>query len=436
MAILYVDSAATGTDDGSSKVNAAPSLDYLINTVGISGENTIYFSHTHSYTRSLGTNYQVLFPGGLQELISINFTDDSYTPGAFEQCSDALMFLEGTNDAGCIVSIAGIGFYSSNEFNVRGVGCVFTFRDCDPVGSNHNTDFNEFDGSYTLLENCGIAYGGGVFRSIRTGSGSLVKFSNCRKAAAHGASTATTLFGSFGNGGGHFECENSDLSTLFSTGESLVTASTASDRVSVAVKRCKLPLNWTYTHTPPSYLVLDITESDVGDGYYYFFYKEAEFGQAEIDTVQYIIGGPTYDGSNNFSAQIDTGPDATAYRPFKYKLATFPSIDLTTNRTIFLELAGPASKTDATIWIEVEIQDVTDQALGVIQSSQAANPESGTALPSSSAGWASAPTAKYKISHSIGAQAGLTNSNVSVYLCVGEPNLAALNASMPTISAV
>lgn len=434
MATYYIDSNASGANDGTSKTDAAESLGYLVNTVGgVSGENTFYFAHDHvaGYT----ANTDITLPGGQQDLISIDFSDDSYTPGADESVGNgSRYYFSGTADAVSKIHVAGIIINPEDEFRLEGNGTRYYFKDCDPVGCEHNFIIRN-DGVEAFFDNCDINYGGGGFRSIRAENGALAHFFNCRAEA--GITAGDNLFAPGGNGGGRIICENMDLTGFIGSGDNLVQVSSSTeDYCEVTFKRCKLPASWNYVYTGESNFRFDISECDDADEYAYFFYLNSVYGQAEIDLTQYVDDGSvTYDGTNEFSVQIDTDSDATPYAPFKYKLATIPGVDLTTAQSVNVQLSGGSGLTDKDVWLEIEIQDATDQALGIIQSTQASDPEgSGTALSAGTATWANTTPTEYEIEHDIGAQTGVTNSNVTVYICVGKASEAALNVSMPTIA--
>lgn len=229
---------------------------------------------------------------------------------------------------------------------------------------------------------------------------------------------------------------DTDLTQFISASGDIFEDSLVLGRPLVKILRCKLPsgLGLTAGLKNSGKWIFDIQESDEGDGYHYFLY-EIETGQAEEDIIQFLTASDAkYDDINGFSVQVDTTTLASVLNPFRYKLAIIPAQDIAAaNQTVAVELTGPAALLDNDVWIEVAVQDNTDQGLGIIKTSKPANLLSGTALTSSSAVWETTTDTEYSISVDLGAFTNVTNTNVAVYLNVALPSIT-VNFDLPTIA--
>lgn len=435
MAIYYVDSNASGLNNGTSKTDAAESLNYLLGTIGTVIDSEILFSHLHNH--DYPTSQSIFFPtGGRMVMKSIDYSDDSYASGAVESALTAVtqLWFRPTSNSGTKLIFSGVDFICDTDWRTGGNGCDFWFENCTIGSIAGNVYICLNDGQRCVLKDVTIDCVGGATGQIYVQSGGFAHLMNISPAAGYVA--ADNLFNIGGSGGGNLLVEDSDLTGFLTASGNLVNISTGADIARAVFRKCKLPSSWSYNNGVDDVFILDISECDIGDGYYYFLYVDSVSGQAEMDTAQYVVSGadvPKYDGTNAFSVQIDTVDNCNAYLPFRYKLASFGGQDLTTAKTVAVELSGPAGLTDADVYLEIVIQDTTDQALGVRQDTRAADPESGTALTAGAATWQNTSPTEYQITKDLGAQSGLTNSNVDVYICVAKPSVSALNVSLPTI---
>ena len=197
----------------------------------------------------------------------------------------------------------------------------------------------------------------------------------------------TGLVSQNGGGGNLLEIYNTDLTQFMGATSSLVANYSAGNDVAyVKVRNCKWPAGATPYggSATPVACHFDLAGLDTGDNYAYFYEEDTSLGIAEYDGVQYL--SDTYDGTTSFSTQIDTGSTADISAPFIRKLGTIPAQDLTTAKTVSVELAGSAGLLTTDVWLECVIQDTTDQALGVAISGEPADPEAtGSALTTSTA---------------------------------------------------
>lgn len=89
------------------------------------------------------------------------------------------------------------------------------------------------------------------------------------------------------------------------------------------------------------------------------------YGQADVDTG--IVLNATYDGSTKYSYNVHcTTASAPITEPFRFPIATISEVDFTTDKTFTVEFVRDGSATayqDDELWIEVEYNDITDNAL-------------------------------------------------------------------------
>ena len=430
----YVDSTAAGLNDGTSWTDAAQSFEYMAETLSPTLDDVFFVANDHAAVYASNLDISMLKPQR-SLWVSVDPADDSYTPGATETLNNTLFGIIHPGDHfGC--TFGGITFESTSAFstanslvNVRVILHESTVKSITIYGAAN-------DGSVAKFNDCtwyGLSQASG---RIFCGNGGHVHIDNMQAHASH--TKVDSLFEGIGNGSAHFVCENTDLSALIVAGGDIAKLPLiGDDSFFLKLRRCKLPATWDlFSSTPVNNknIYVDIAECDAGDGYGYFLYYDGVLGQVEQDTAQYL--NDTYDGTTFFSAQFDTNANTiNVFNPLKYKLGTLPAQDLSSSKTVSIELSGPAGLTDADVYAVVVVSDNTDLALGKKYTSLPADPVSGTsALTSSSAVWNITTGTEYKIDVVIPALANATNSNVDVYLCVGKPSVAGLNAAMPTIA--
>ena len=286
-----------------------------------------------------------------------------------------------------------------------------------------------------------MLWGGGSNRGLQ------VSLKDCTIESAHGSNQIAVqgchcIVDNLSAGGGHtlistlfapaaglastyIEIINTDITALAdATGH--IFSSSSLDSAKFYARRCKIGASQTiYDGSITEFNTsLNASSVDTGDDYHYFYY-ETMFGSAEEDTAQYL--NATYDGTNEFSTQIVTTAETSEAHPFKYKLCTLTSRDLSgaSGETFKVELVSSDSGlTDTDVWIELEYQDNTDQALGALQDTRNADPlATGTALNSSSAVWAVTTNTEYDISETITQKSAVSNTNVTIYVYVAKPSI-------------
>jgi len=190
---------------------------------------------------------------------------------------------------------------------------------------------------------------------------------------------------------------------------------------------CLLPTGFDFFKTAPTTIgAWKFSMSECGTADEYYSYTEEEtFNVVIEDLTQYLTA--TYDGSVGFSTKVTTGAYTSLLNPYRHEIATLPARDLSGagGETYEMEIVSADSGlTDTDVWIEVEYQDNTNQALTVVESSRNADPiAAGTALTSSSAVWNVTTNTEYKISQAVTQKAAVANSNVRVYLVVSKPSI-------------
>lgn len=138
MAVLYVDSAATGTNNGTSWVDALTSIEGLkgIQAAG----DTVYFSHTHNETQSLAGDFAL-------ESVAASF-------------SNPIKYLSANKDTGAL-TVGSITF-DSDDF---GGGSTATNPFYWTTGVPEEGEANIFLRLGNIFEDAGIA--AGTYRNCR-----------------------------------------------------------------------------------------------------------------------------------------------------------------------------------------------------------------------------------------------------------------------------
>lgn len=381
-----------------------------------------YFMCSHLHNKAHGATHTIT-PNGVI-IVSVDDANcDQYLAGAKETAT-----VPGTsadyliNQSSLDLTIKGMTFEADDRIQFQGDSQRVYLEDCTlhliSASSSSELYFIN-DGHWAIFKNCELNFSNGS-DTVQANNGPFVRFDGVTSTGTKIANFYVLL----GSGITRLECINTDLDSLMSTNANLVSSgATIDDGLFVKLRRCKLPSGMNAYNTSGWGLQnfeFDFAECDQGDGYHYFYFEDFR-GSAEEDTTTYLTA--TYDGTNGFSAQLDSGSRAYTTQPFRYKLATLPAQDLTSNKTYEVEFTCDNALTDNDFWIEVERPDATDNALGVIQSSQNADPlATGTTHTTSSATWTSGLTNKYKDSLTVSGMTGVDNANVTIYVCVGKPS--------------
>lgn len=193
--------------------------------------------------------------------------------------------------------------------------------------------------------------------------------------------------------------------------------------------RCKLPSNI----GPPSFDTTDGTRfefynSGTADNYYNFDISTYA-GEISLDTSQYLDA--TYNGSTGYSVLMDSNANSTKRLPLYYNLCEIPSIDLTTSKTITVEISqvgsgsAPTALQNDEFWVAVESTDGTDLALAeYFKSTETMVFESPSDLTSSSETWnVTTDVTNQKVSVVLDAVTGASDVPLRVLVYLAAPSL-------------
>lgn len=170
-------------------------------------------------------------------------------------------------------------------------------------------------------------------------------------------------------------------------------------------------------------------------GEYYGQETATYLGAMAVDTTTKLNG--TYDGTNAFSWQVDATSNCNYLALYLVKVYESSNIDLSAAKTVTVLATAEASLKDTEIGIMVLHTSTTDEVLLARKTTAPTELFSGgTAITAGNTdpGWTSPAAETYELTVDMGAQAGITNGTVKVFLWVGKTSLTA-NFDMPTIAA-
>ena len=218
-------------------------------------------------------------------------------------------------------------------------------------------------------------------------------FINCGIVAG---SSAITVMLEGGAGGADIFMDNCDYSGLATSG-SLVDMGdiVTDDYINLDINRVLLPSGTSIIKDTILSFRLTLKATSIGfgtatDTYHYFFWENI-LGTIEEDTAIYRDAGSTYDGTNNFSAEMVGSANNSYNIPLKFQLTSFyiDTADYITDITFTVHLARDNGTLlqDDEFWIEVEHCDGADNALGVLVDTKPAPLVAGTNLTNEAGGW-------------------------------------------------
>ena len=364
MAIIYIDSSATGLDDGTSWTNAYPSIPTAFSN-GSAGD-TFRLKHDH-YEANTTT---LTSPG-----INTN-------PCVLISCNANNEFVKATS----------VQYYDSSDLNLTG------YLKCYGIYFGAGDDmFSNYAWSYTDS----TLYMSGANSYLVLGGWSNVKL--VRTSLLIPNATNVALFSTSGlsmrsvyiedqpyvESARFFdlninldmnliEVVNSDLSGITTLFGSAISPFLKAKFIRNKLKS-NVVLDVNFGENSDS--SLELFACDTGDGYH-FFYQANAIGVVLESTTVKRVGGAQYDPLDNnttFSAELQPNSNIIAYtQPLKYKLGEY-KLDMESARTLTFYImqqnssATPANLTDHECWIEVSHPDATDLALGKTVSSQVAD---------------------------------------------------------------
>lgn len=371
MTIHYVDSNASGLNDGTSWTDA-----YADITTALAGsvvaDDTIHCASDHAKTYAGTTT--LTFPDNIT-VISVNSSTDEYTFGAKEQtpASTSYNFIIQSGTAiGEALTVIGMEFEADNVIQHHYLSVnAHRFYNCELVCKELTTETST---NFAIdLINCEIncldewnaliTINGPLFIDNLTLSGT-----NQSEGFIQNTSDSTTII------------KNTDLSIIVDATDALFNQYTTAYREGTFIaERCKLKASQVILGTLSQRTYhYDLYSCDIGDGYHYFEYGRPE-GVALESTTVFRSGGATYDEVNGFTTEVQTNGRVKSYtKPLEFDLGNF-EVNLTAGAILTVHLIQqdssftPTSLTDHLFWIEATYPDATDNALGVTVSSRTAD---------------------------------------------------------------
>ena len=358
MTIFYVDSAATGTDAGTSWTNAWTSLASAFTNVTTAGD-VVYVSHTHNEQLSTDTTYIV---GGNHleanplRIYSVNKSNDALTAGAFvgHDSSNRSITLNSGADVGGLF-VYGLIFKTSGSvsdslsFSVSSRG-NFRFENCQFL--NYNTSslsriilLSASSGinGRIYFKNCSFGFGH-ESQGLRVQAGISV-FENCNM---HVGSTYPTTILLPNSSGGSSETEfiGCDLSNIDN-----VLGYTSNRTYTVRLTQCKMKSGFVLINTPTgNQNRCFLQDCFSGDEHYHFQFSDG-LGTLQVDTGIYCNDAIT---DTPLSWKVVSTSNASLITPF-----VTPWISVyhsgTSAITPYLEIVRSGSSTaftDAEVWAE------------------------------------------------------------------------------------
>lgn len=459
MAYYYVKNGGTATGDAGratsartgsfAAMGASAYYDSLISALGASTApadgDTIYFSDLHNKDYAASTTFTL--PSSVN-LVSVSDTAcNSYSSGAIEQTATGNTDLTFIVTSGKTIKVYGLTFKADDDLACSAANTTILFYDgggleVTGTASGENITFTG-DGSFYGFYNATVKFAGSS-GDINFGNATMMEF--VESTIDFNSTTPPQLFVATSNGG--IVCKMRDCDLTASTAGStnfLDALSFPDDYVNIELIRCKLPSGLSFNDCAARNQVIDLYSCDTtGDGYHYFEHKRRE-GRAIENTTVYRSGGATYDGTNGFSFEFQPSSVVEPYTdPLRIKIAEL-ELDLTSANTLTFHLGFIHSTTVPTlnnddIWIEIEQNDATDNALGLVKDTKPTDilttPSALTASTETWTGLTGTDTDKRQIAVTTTAVTGMTNGQVTAYLCVAyyDANLEVYCCSSPVVT--
>ena len=403
-------------------------------TAPVSGD-FILCSHLHNFSTTSDNNILTTMTG--LAIISVDDANrNQYLAGATESATNTGSTLETilacTSNA--YMSFIGMHFFQDSNFILMGDSAHYYFDNCIiefRTGGNasaHLETLSNNDGIRAYFKDCDLDFGHAA-QSVGLGDNCLFIFDGCINSGA----TNNNFFDQELRGGSAI-CRNMDMTKFGSTLGLVLSTDSGDGHLGLLVENCHLATGTVLILNANDYNH-DLVFSGSGEADEYFNYERLKENKTVIiDTATYL--NATYDGgTTGFSMKLSTHTFTDQFQPLRYRLGILSDIDLSTAQTVTVEITSDAGLTDNDVWIEITIQDNTDQALGVTQTTQNADiMATGTGLTTAGTGtWTVGDTEDYIITKDLGAQSNVLNGNVEVWICVGKISTDVF-ADMPLLS--
>lgn len=347
MATIYVDSNATGSNDGTSWANAYTSI---ASTASAAAGSEIWVASNHSQTGALSVSYTNATIAAPIKILSVSSVDDSLTAGAS-------LISTGVDD----ISITGLGLFFH--------GITFDSGDDISIGSGDSSTafesctFNSTDalnlggvGGFLQLIGCTIdRQDVGAFSIQVGGDGAVVKIKNC--SFAESGSPTNALLNVITNGS-LITIEDSDLTNVSSD----FFNSPSGKSGFVLIRRCKLPSSYTLhssSITQKSFIILleNCDDGVIAVAPLGITKCESFTGSCSTVLTQYRSGGAD-DGSNvnPYSWRMQANSNAAEiYNPLESpSIARWVGVG---SQTVTVYVASGETLNDDDFWIEVSSPD-------------------------------------------------------------------------------
>jgi hypothetical protein len=375
VATYYVDSNATGLNDGSSWTDAWTSL---ASSLSVAAGDTVLVASNHSefstVTRYFHYNSTLSSP---IRVISTNKTSGAYERGAFIRCSN------GHNQD---IRFSNARFYGiDSEHDRRGgfghASGVLYMSDCTFTQINTNGNGGFYGGENNIISECffdgctfdiSTSHPTTVFRISRDARHFI--FNNCTVTAGQYQSS---FIGEATRYNGLIRFSSCDISSVPD-----ISFNIFSGRMEVS--KCNIPSSWIINSTVVNPSRIEITDCYSGtiSGNSSNYQNRTTYGKSARTTTEYRANGAN-DSIDDYSLKIES--DSTALEVFNASIS--PDISKyveTGSQTITVYVAGSSSLTDDDFWIEVESpsEEVSPTAQGKFRTTKPEPLATPTALTS------------------------------------------------------
>ena len=382
MATYYVDSNATGLNDGSSWTDAWTSLG---SSLSVAAGDTVLVASNHSEVSTATTvyyRYNSTISAPIR-VISTNKTSGAYERGAFVRCS---------NGSNANVHYSNARFYGLDSehdkiMHAASTDGVLYMSDCTFTQINSNSNGGFYLGQNNLISDCAFddctfdisaSQPTFVFRVSRDAR--HIIFNNCTATAGL---YQTSFISNAQVYNGLIRFSSCDISSVPDISFNLFSGR-------IEVSKCNIPSSWVLQSTVVNPLSIEITDCYSGaiSGNSNNYQNRTTYGKSSKSTTEYRTNGAN-DSIDDYSLKIES--DSTALEVFNASIS--PDISKyveTGSQTITVYVAGSSSLNDDDFWIEVNSpsEEVSPTAQGKFRTTKPDPLATPTALTSdTSSAW-------------------------------------------------